>query len=358
MDHRSRFESTMRHEACDRPPMDFIAQGQVPERIVRHLGAADYDDALEMLDIDFRHLSHVDFREPYARDERGFFTDMWGVRRRPVVNRFGSYDEVEYRPFARIETLGEVESYPWPSPDSFDFPDLERRCDLIRGDYVVVFGHTGMMDLINGTSFARGMEQVLVDIALEDRVGLALMERRQEILLEVAERALKAAKGKIDVLWIGDDYGTQTGPLMNMDSWKGIFEPKLKAFIELGHKYGAKVMLHSCGSNRTLVPLWIDMGLDIYQTVQVEAEGMAAEGLFRDFGKDIVFHGMIGLQSILAHGSADEVRVETRRIIQASGGSGYIVAPTHFFEIDTPMENACAIYETALGRRVIPHQIR
>jgi uroporphyrinogen decarboxylase len=351
MDHRSRFESAMRHEACDRLPMDFISEGDVPARVARYFGAAGYEDALRKLDIDFRHLPHAEFRAPYAKDERGFFTDMWGVRLRPVVNRFGSYDEVEYRPFAGIATMDEVESYPWPSPDIFDFSGLERRCDALRGEHVVVFGHPGLMDLINGTSFARGMEQVLVDVALEDPVGLALMERRQEILLEVARRALEAAKGKIDVLWIGDDYGTQSGPLMKLDSWKSIFAPKLKAFIELGHRYGARVMLHSCGSNRGLIPLWIGMGLDIYQAVQAEAEGMGAEGLFRDFGKDIVFHGMVGLQSVLAHGSPDDVRRETARIVKASGGTGYIVAPTHFLEIDIPMENASAMYETALGAR-------
>ncbi len=350
MTHRSRFEATMKHERCDRPPIDCIAEGQVPERLVRHLGAGSYDEALELLDIDFRHLMHHDFRAPYEKDERGFFTDMWGVRRRPVVNIYGTYDEVEYRPFADISSMDEVEAYPWPSPDLFDFSDIESRCDRIRNKYVVVFGHPGIMDLINGTSFGRGMEQVLVDIALEDPVGLALLEKRQEILLEVAERALRKANGKIDVLWIGDDYGTQNGPLMNIDSWKTVFAPKLRAFIDLGHKYGAKVMLHSCGSNRAHIPHWIDLGLDIYQAVQVEAEGMDAGGLFRDFGRHIVFHGMVGLQSILAHGNPDEVRKETRRIVAASGGSGYILAPTHFLELDTPMGNAVAMFEEGLGR--------
>jgi hypothetical protein len=42
---------------------------------------------------------------------------------------------------------------------------------------------------------------------------------------------------------------------MNLDSWKSLFAPKLKAFIELGHTYGAKVMLHSCGSNHRHMPL-------------------------------------------------------------------------------------------------------
>jgi uroporphyrinogen decarboxylase len=347
MDHRTRFERAMTRQSLDRPPIDFIAQGEVPARLVRYLGVRDYEDALVRLDVDFRHFSHADYRAPHEKDERGFFTDMWGVRRRPVVNQFGSYDEVEYRPFASIRSMDEVKAYPWPSPDIFDFAGLEAACDRVRGEYIVIFGHPGLMDLINGTSFGRGMEQVLVDVALRDPVGLALMEKRQEILLEVVERALKAAKGKIDVLWIGDDYGIQTGQLMNLETWKEVFAPKMKAFIDLGHRYGAKVMLHSCGSNRALIPLWIDMGLDIYQAVQVEAEGMDAAGLFRDFGKHIAFHGMIGLQSVMAHGSVADVRHETERIVRLSEGSSYIVAPTHFLEIDIPMENAVAIYDIA-----------
>ncbi len=67
------------------------------------------------------------------------------------------------------------------------------------------------MDLINGTAYGRGVEQVIYDIALEDSVGLACMEKRFECCYERSETALKAANGQIDILWIGDDYGTHNG---------------------------------------------------------------------------------------------------------------------------------------------------
>lgn len=346
MKHLDRFNAAIRHQETDRPPTDFIAEPAVWDRVIRYMGAGTREEVLAKLDVDLRHISHVDFRPAPQRDNTGAFTDIWGVRRRPVANRFGAYDEVEFRPFAEITSMDQVKQYPWPSPDIYDFSTLKERCKAYHGEYAVVFGMPGIMDLINGTSFARGMELVLMDIALEDPVGLALMEKRQEHFLEMTERGLAAADGMVDVLWIGDDYGTQTGPLINPDTWKRLFGPKLKAFIDLGHRYGAKVMLHSCGSNRRLLPLWIDMGLDIYQAVQVEAADMDPAGLFRDFGRDIVFHGMIGLQSVLASGSVGDVEREVRKIVALSGGSGYIVAPTHFLGIDVPMENARAIYDT------------
>jgi len=347
MNRRQRFLATLNHEATDRPPMDFIAEPRIVKQMARHLGAASDEDVLVRLDVDFWHIYQNDYRPAPMKDTAGRFTDIWGVRRRPVVNEYGSYDEVDHRPFARLESMADVMAYPWPSPDIFDFSALKRDCQRRHNDYVVVFGDPGIMDVINGVSYARGMEQVLMDVAAEDPVGLALMERYYEFFFEVAHRALAAADGLIDVLWIGDDYGTQAGPLMRLETWRRLFKPKLQGMIDLGHRYGAKVMLHSCGSNRGLIPEWIDMGLDIYQAVQVEAARMDPAELFREFGKHITFHGMIGLQSVLSHGTADDVRDAVRRIVALSGGSGYVVAPTHFLDFDVRLANICALYETS-----------
>lgn len=350
MTHRERIAATLAHSSTDRPPVDCLTlPGAFREALIRATGASDYESALRMLGADLRHVDHRSFRPGPDRDPDGAFRDMWGVVRRPVANQYGTYDEVFDRPLARIETLADVERYPWPSPDIYCFSRLADQCREHRErGYVVAFGGPGVMDLINGTAFGRGMEQVLVDVALGDAVGMAILERRQEFFLSVVERALSEAGSLMDVLWIGDDYGTQTGPLFRPEVWKQVFAPKLRAFIELGHRHGLRVMLHSCGSNREVLPFWIDMGLDIYQAVQVEASGMEPEGLFRDFGRDIVFHGMIGMQSTLPHGTPDEVRQAVRERTQASGGTGWIAAPSHFFDLDVPVENALALFEEAL----------
>ncbi len=327
--------------------MDFIAEGWMRIPIVEHLKAQDYEDAQVKLGTDIRWVCHSEFTPPYERDEDGAFTDMWGTVRKPVVNQFGSYDEVVFRPFAEMTDLKQVEDYPWPSPGIYDFSALKQRCQAHHDNYAVVFGGTGIMDLINGISFARGMEQLMIDIGLDDPVGLALIQKRFEIIYAVAENGLKAADGLIDVLWIGDDYGSQNGPTFSMDTWNRIFRPRLQAFIDLGHKYGAKVMLHSCGSNRGLIPTWIEMGLDIYQSVQVEAAGMEPTALLKDFGKDLTFHGMIGLQSTLSQGTPEDVRRDVLARWEAAGGTGYIAAPAHFWEPDVPMENVVALYEAA-----------
>ncbi len=206
MDHRERFFAALNLLPIDRPPIDFIGEPRIVERIAEHLGAANAEEVLSRFDVDFRHVYQNDFRPRPIRDASGAFVDIWGVRRRPVANEYGSYDEVDQRPLAGIQTMDELEAYPWPSPDIFDFSRLKDACLQYHDDYIVVFGDPGIMDVINGMSYARGMEQVLIDIALDDPVGLALLDRYHDFFYEVARTALIAADGTIDVLWIGDDY--------------------------------------------------------------------------------------------------------------------------------------------------------
>lgn len=344
MNHRERFFAAVNHQETDRPPMDFVCEPWMRQKLAEYLGQPDFESALRQLDTDLRQLHNRDFQPQPEKDESGAFTDIWGVRRRPVFNQFGSYDEVEFRPCEDMDNMEQLEDYLCPSVGINDFSELESLCREYH-DYVVVFGSPAIMDVINGTAYARGYERLLMDIALEDPVGITLMEKRFQFTYDSAEMALKAANGLIDVLWVGDDYGTQNGPLVGIDTWKKIFAPMLRAFIDLGHNYGAKVMFHSCGSNRHLIPAWIEMGLDIYQTVQPEAEGMESIGLFRDFGKEITFHGMMGLQSALRFGTPDDVRREVDSRIEASQGSGWILAPSHNFQPDVPMANIQAMYQ-------------
>ncbi len=69
--------------------------------------------------------------------------------------------------------------------------------------------------MINATGMIRNMEQVMVDLITDDPVFLRYVERKSNILLEVTRRTLEVAKGRIDVLWLGDDLGTQRGPLIS-----------------------------------------------------------------------------------------------------------------------------------------------
>jgi uroporphyrinogen decarboxylase len=128
------------------------------------------------------------------------------------------------------------------------------------------------------------------------------------------------------------------------------FAPKLKEFAAQAKSYGLKVMLHSCGSVRELIPDIIGIGVDILNPVQVHAKGMIPRELKKEFGDRICFHGGIDIQHTLPFGTIQDVEREVEDRIRVLGkNGGYILASTHNIQTDTPTENILKMYKTALG---------
>jgi uroporphyrinogen decarboxylase len=107
-------------------------------------------------------------------------------------------------------------------------------------------------------------------------------------------------------------------------------------------------MFHSCGNVRPLIPDFIEMGIDIINPVHINAAGMEPNQLKKDFGKDIVFWGGgVDTQKILASGSADDVRDNVRRNIDAlAPGGGFVFATVHNIQSEVPSENIMSMIET------------
>jgi uroporphyrinogen decarboxylase len=71
--------------------------------------------------------------------------------------------------------------------------------------------------------------------------------------------------------------------------------------------------------------------------------------LKREFGDSICFHGAVDNQEVLPYGTPEDVRAEVRHCIDAlaSDKTGYILAPCHNIQVNTPVENILAMYDEA-----------
>ena len=211
MNSKERVRTAFNRQQPDRVPVNYLYNPGFDGRLKAHFRLAPDDD--ERL----RQALHVDFRgvEPVYRGpklhpdfpERGVKADDWGIRRRWVEHPSGGYWDYCDFPL-RNATVEEVEAWPLPDPDDYDYSNLEAHCDALR-DYAVCFGSAGMPDILNGVSRGRGMEQVMIDIVTEDPVGMAIIDHRVDHYYEVCRRALEAGKGKIDILCLGEDCGNQ-----------------------------------------------------------------------------------------------------------------------------------------------------
>jgi len=346
MTSKDRVLTALKHKQPDRCPCDYIGTPEVDNKLKKHFQTDSMDVILGKLGVDLRVVDAPYIGPALRRWEDGRFENYWGSIRKPVSNEAGTYNEAVEFPYAEFKTPEDVEKFRWPKVEWFDFSKMAEDCKKYSG-YAIIFGSPGNMDLINGTAYGRGVEQVIYDIALEDPIGLACMEKRFRCCYEVSKKALETADGQIDILWIGDDYGTQNGLLMSPETWRKLFFPKLKKMCALGHRYGAKVMLHCCGSTRPLWPGLIEAGVDIYQTVQPEAMNMNPAELKAEFGERICFHGTISIQKTLPFGTPEDVAAEVRQRIETVGkNGGLIIAPAHNTQPDTPVENLLVLYKT------------
>ena len=106
---------------------------------------------------------------------------------------------------------------------------------------------------------------------------------------------------------------------------------------------------------REFLPDIIEDGVDAIDPVQVQCDGMDAEGLKRDFGDKLTFHGAIDTQQVLPLGTPEEAKAEVIRIIRTlAPGGGYILAPMHNVQPDVPPENLVAMCETVKEFGIYP----
>jgi len=170
-------------------------------------------------------------------------------------------------PYREWTTVGEAEAFPWPNPDWYDYEAVPELCARYPNKAIMTGGF-GVQDFINQIAFGRGYEQTLLDIAVEHPVFLYIVRRRQAFYLEHVERILRAARGRIDIVLCGDDFGTQRAPLISPETFRRLFAPLKKEFFDRVHGYGARISHHSCGSTRELIPQFIQVGTDALQTIQ------------------------------------------------------------------------------------------
>ena len=83
---------------------------------------------------------------------------------------------------------------------------------------------------------------------------------------------------------------------------------------------GKAVMIHSCGRVQELFPELIELGLDIFNPFQPEA--MDPYEMKRQFGRSLTFLGGVSVQTLLPFGTPQQVRDETRRLMDEIGRDG------------------------------------
>ena len=214
--------------------------------------------------------------------------------------------------------------------------------------YAVYIGNPGVPDIINSTGRIMGMEDTLCNLMIEDEATLMFLNKRMNMNLGVMERILAKNKWKIDFMWLGEDLGTQTSPMISLEMYRKTLKPIHQNFIDLAKAYKLPVMIHTCGSSSWAYEDFIEMGVSAVDTLQPEAKNMSPEYLKHNFGGRLAFRGCISTAGPLAWGTTEETREYCKNTLEIMmKGYGYHFAPTHAIQDNSPAENVIAMYQAA-----------
>ena len=353
MNSRKRFQLACIHKMPDRLPRDYWAVKEVDTRLLRYYKLKRRDELLDKLNIDFRYIDGPEYKgHPLTTHGDGSEDDLWGVPRKTVYTGEGefrgNYKTVVKNPLSTCTTVKEVMDYPhWPNPDDFDYSVIEKQCDLYPNRVIMFMGdRLNRLAQLKPAIYLRGMERVFSDIAREqNKIFIAIRDKIRDFYRQYLHNILRAARGKIDVVVTGDDFGTQRGLFCRKTTWEHYLMEGFKEYIQIAKSYDVKVMHHSCGAIHPIIDRMIECGLDILNPIQPGTDGMDHSNLKKEFGEELVFHGGVSLQGPLRFGNPVQVKEEVRECFNNLGrDGGYIICTAHNIQADTKIENIIALF--------------
>ena len=372
---RERLLAALDHREPDRIPFD-MGSTQVTgihvvayRRLRAHLGlppvapricdvvqglALPDDDVVGRLGIDVRGLfplnSHNWKIETLDAGEYWGFVDEWGMtQHQPKAE--GLYFSVVKSPLDRPDLgVDDVAAHAWPDTgDPARIEGLRAQAQAYRDQGHAVMIKGVLAGIFEMSQRVRGMENVMLDLAGNEALACAVLDRMVESKVRFWEMALPRLGDLVDVVSEADDYGTQTSQLISPRMFRRIFKPRLATVFGRIHDLAphAKLFFHSDGNVRPILPDLIEIGIDILNPIHITATGMEPAALKRDFGKDVCFWGGgVETQRVLPFGTPQEVRDNVRRNIDAlAPGGGYVFNTIHNIQPDVPPENVVAMIE-------------
>jgi len=213
-----------------------------------------------------------------------------------------------------------------PDVNAVDWSEARQVASQIDRTQFLVEGFV-QMGLFERSYMLLGMEEALMAYLTEPAEMTAMLTALADYKIAVIRKLHEAAK--LDMIWYGDDWGTQQNLFLPPEVWRTVVKPQTQRIYNCMKSLGILINQHSCGRIESIFEDIVEMGVDMWNPCQ-PCNDLA--GLKRQYGDRISFCGGIDSQFVLSKPgvTADEVRREVRRRIdEMAGGGGYIAQPSH-----------------------------
>jgi len=373
MTSRERVQAVLNHETPDRVPIIMGVSNATGIKI------RPYRGLLKLLNLDVEEKYIYDWPElgtalPDERVMQRLHSDVRGVLDRfPLEVYQRNQSRPEHSPFfddwggGQMEiapeewfpgiapipdatTVDVLENYPWPNMDDpYRVAHVRAQAKALHeSNQYAIMATPWLMFPFERAFEMQGMEKFLMNLAVEPDFAQELLNKNNQLCMQLMSHFLDECGDLIDIIKIGDDLGTQESLMISPRMYRRMLKPLHAEMIAMiKQKTKAKVFFHTDGDVFDLIEDFIEIGVDVLNPIQTSAGKMSdLEGLKQRYNKRIVFCGAIDTQKILPYGTPEQVRQEVKRVINILGkDGGYMLATVHTVMNEVPPENILAMVD-------------
>jgi uroporphyrinogen decarboxylase len=331
MNSEERILKTLRHEETDRIP---IFEWIVDKRVIDVL----YPDMTNDEFINSTNLDAICAELDYGKKEvrPGMFVDEWGTIKQ--------HNSEEYScPIAGpIKTMRDLNKYIPPDPKSPErFRTLDEKLIKNMDNKAIILR---LNDVLSVPLRLMGFQELLMAFWDAPKLVMGLVDLSVSINLELAKEAVKRG---VKIVYTGDNYAYNSGPLIAPENFKKFLYPYLCKVVKGFKELGLYVIKHTGGNVMPIVDMIIDSGIDCLDSIDPLA-GMNLEFMKQKYGKRIALKGNVDCSKTLSFGTREEVIEETKKCIRIGApGGGYILSSSNSIHSKVNPENFKAMIETA-----------
>jgi uroporphyrinogen decarboxylase len=345
MNSKERVMTSINHKEPDRVPRTFTFTPEFRNYILNYYKLKV--DQLHELDLnigsDVKFINHG-YADESRKEKKITFTDKWGISWRIVQYKnekgdsIGNYVEALKNPLFEDD---KIKNYIPPDPDKEDYSESESIIKKYGKDFAIV--GTIVQTIFESAWALRGLGKLMMDFVLNEDLANRILDIPYNYHMVIGKELIKRG---VDIILVGDDFGAQNGMMLSPEMWRQFFKPRMANMFNEFKKLNPdlKIAYHSDGNIYSIIDDFIEIGLDILNPIQPKS--MDPGFLKNKYGKNLSFWGTIDIQETLPFGSIEDVRKEVKnRMNELAPGGGFIIAPSHNVQMDTPIENFVALID-------------
>jgi uroporphyrinogen decarboxylase len=256
-------------------------------------------------------------------------TDEWGTEWEQLI--FGIYGHPRNYPFANWRAAANYRFPPFPDHAK---AEIARQ----REKFMAISGGVSLLERICAL---RPMDELLIDLQARDADLLAFLDRLVAYWAKAIEIMLAAG---VDMIYFGDDWGTQTSTIIAPALFREIFKPRYEQLMAPIRQAGRIVFFHSCGYLGEIFDELLALGIrGLWPQIALFEADPARIRKCREQKVAIYIH--LDRQRLVPRGTPAEIEATIQKYADRyhglnGGGIFYIE-----IENDAPFENVKALVE-------------